>query len=381
MMKFQLKGQHKPLFLILPILVLLLVGSIMIHRFYRSLANNAIQDEKRRLDSLVYRTYFRESQRMGLLLQALEQLPPEKEALKQSLISLIEIYGMDSEESGLIHTIGFTEAENPENLLIVNRSGLWQTMEAGSETYGQKGDRILLPYTGDTRFFVRKDGSADLIKVVFLHTPHKQKRYTAFLELNWYAFEKNFITPGLEEQLESYDLSWNIKDMPPPKEETLDVPGGEDFPFHPVRALLGRDHSSRIDHMIILPNPLFMDRPVLKGEETDIKELPDFMKAGRRDRYPDSPEGRYLSIGLEENPFYLQIEKQYALYWLQSMVILVGITLIFLLAMVQMIRLSRIRNQEKEFVASMTHELRTPLTVIQSASDNLSGGIVPPGEP
>ncbi len=39
-------------------------------------------------------------------------------------------------------------------------------------------------------------------------------------------------------------------------------------------------------------------------------------------------------------------------------------------------RMRSLREREQEFVATITHELRTPLAVIQSASDNLSRGIV-----
>ncbi|MBN2735811.1 MAG: HAMP domain-containing histidine kinase [Spirochaetales bacterium] len=39
-------------------------------------------------------------------------------------------------------------------------------------------------------------------------------------------------------------------------------------------------------------------------------------------------------------------------------------------------RLTRIRSQEQEFVASISHELRTPLAVITSTSDNLLSGII-----
>ncbi len=376
MKQLKVRGQLIPLFLILPILVLLLVGSLMIHRFYRNLGDRAIEDEKRRLDSIVYRTYFRETQRITLILQALKQLPSDEPSLRQSLRTLVDLYGSDTQEGGLIHKIGYSESENPGILLFLDDSGDWQSAQGD---IFPDGTGLSNPPPGGTDFFVKEKGITELIEVVFLHTPFNQERFTAVLELDWFSFEKLYIEPALEEQLENYDLLQGREDIPlqdrigPPPLHKVD------YPFHPIQSLLGWNHSENIDHIVFLPDPFQTKRPDrLEGDPNQLSALFTEEIDLEQSRYVEDRNIRFLRIGLKNNPFYLSIEKQFAMHWIQSMIILVGIALIFLLAMFQLMRLSMIRNREKEFVASMTHELRTPLTVIQSASDNLSEGIVAP---
>lgn len=61
-------------------------------------------------------------------------------------------------------------------------------------------------------------------------------------------------------------------------------------------------------------------------------------------------------------------------------IISISILFILILSIVLLyrtyIRITRQREKEQEFIAMISHELRTPLSVIQSASENLSTGIV-----
>ncbi|MDA3851629.1 MAG: HAMP domain-containing sensor histidine kinase [Spirochaetaceae bacterium] len=69
-------------------------------------------------------------------------------------------------------------------------------------------------------------------------------------------------------------------------------------------------------------------------------------------------------------------EKKYTIQWLLILTLLMSIGVAYYLILFQIVSLKKIRQREKEFIATITHELRTPLTVIQSAADNIESGIL-----
>lgn len=87
----------------------------------------------------------------------------------------------------------------------------------------------------------------------------------------------------------------------------------------------------------------------------------------------------YLIILNESgDSLYFERELSLAVQWLTGLVLLLGVGGAYGLILYQKNRLSRLRQREKEFVATVTHELRTPLTVIHSAADNIGSGILTP---
>ncbi len=64
--------------------------------------------------------------------------------------------------------------------------------------------------------------------------------------------------------------------------------------------------------------------------------------------------------------------------WLMSLLLIIGIGIAYIVILAQINHLRRMRQREKEFVATVTHELRTPLTVINAAADNIKNGILSP---
>ena len=376
--------------LLLPIILLLLVGSLMLNRFYKNLTSNKIQEERRKLDALVYHTYFREIQRINLLLQAMVQLPGEEEPLMNSLLNMKSLYNGPGSKEPLLSTLGYFKTENPASFFYPDKQGEWESDSSAAMLPNSRKENGSSLKADETMIFTRTDGNSGNLRILFHHKPANQEKITVVLELDWGKFEELYISPPLNEILGDYLLKWETLEKPPadhrkkPEEGALPPEPYDqgDYAFHPLRALFNQHGEIRNDHKAILPLPLIPQKPIILnhrfGSEEKNQRMQDDDFFFKLDRNPFEYSGRVLSIGYKDGPFYKNIEKQYALNWLQSMFILIGIALIFFIAVIQLIRLRKLREQEKEFVASMTHELRTPLTVIQSAADNLAEGIIPP---
>jgi len=59
-----------------------------------------------------------------------------------------------------------------------------------------------------------------------------------------------------------------------------------------------------------------------------------------------------------------------------NILLMCSLSILYTLIVFQILKLSRIRQKEREFVSAITHELRTPLTVIHNAGDNMRQGII-----
>ncbi len=337
---------------ILLLTVLLTCGAVFVFRFFKTEMIRGVFREEQVLESAVFRTYSRENQRIGLLIQSLKQLDlSSEEALQRSLAALTTGYGPDGQ---IPHIIG-------EVPVILNEDPL------------RPGE-----------FQIRTTrGGQDLPEVsLLLYTPSERPELLIQVILDREGIVENYIKPAVREALEGYSLSW----ITPDPEQI--IPHGRDrdlraFPFRPLAALTGWTHDSSVDFVIPLPDEFDLHRPFIpddRGEsprdgETSVIN-PDFTV--KPDQVPSTRFGTALVLGYDDAPYYRDIERKTALTWLLSNLILAGTGLVFLILIMQMRRLKTIRSLEKEFVASMTHELRTPLTVIQSAADNLSSGIIPP---
>lgn len=84
----------------------------------------------------------------------------------------------------------------------------------------------------------------------------------------------------------------------------------------------------------------------------------------------------YLEILSNDESLISKKENSYTFQWLMILILLISIGLAYILIITQIGKLKKIRQREKEFVASITHELRTPLMVIQAAAENIEAGIL-----
>lgn len=372
--------------LLLPIILLMIVGNIMLFRFFRNQTFNEIQEEKISLESQIFRTSLREYQRISLLMQSVRGISADtEEDLQKKMMEILNVYGPAGEGSGIIEQGGYLNGKIPGEWYTTNKEGVWlpAAFPIQSPRYHDEGSSL---EPGELMIFSMKNEESNEQILFIRYKPKEQNRFSVLFKFDWQYFEELYIRPVAEEILSGYELEWiRFSSISDEKRKRLFVPPEEqltlrEFDFAPLKALLNLPHKADIDHTMILPSPLMLRKPVIMNEQDSKEDAADLRRDffSRLNKNDDRDLGTILILGHEEAPFYRDMEKHNAINWLQSTVILLGIGLIFLIMVAQYIKLKKLRDKEKEFVASMTHELRTPLTVIQSAADNLAGGIIPP---
>ena len=344
------------------------------------------------LDSQIFRSYIREYQRLSLLMQAIRNTSDATpEILKDEISDILEIYGTLGNGSGIIRSGGYLDRETPEEWWTAEPGGSWHLTALPRTPPLHLSDEEEKLEPGDFLFFNTAYDSTDRPSIYIRYKPEETERYSILMEFDWLRFEELYIKPSVEEFLSQYELDWTNVPADPEQIDRSDDPGWQNprhekdlFNFNPLQALLNIPHNSQQDHIFVLRTPLLNRKPfIIHTEHTEsVSEMnwADYRRDFnfRFDRDDIRGWESLLIIGFEDAPFYRDIEKRSAVNWLQSTLILWGLGLIFLVLVAQYARLKKLREKEKEFVASMTHELRTPLTVIQSAADNLANGIVPP---
>lgn len=368
---------------IMTLCLLTILGSILITRFFNRELSKEVGRERQRLESVVFRTYIREYQRISILIQSVQQIQNEsEEGLKNSLELLLQGYGENGQIPHIIKSAAYSLNNQISIAIEESETGIsWQRLEILPE-YAQmdqplKEDQVQI-----------KSGEENKSSYLYYGLPDQpdQKNILLILELNKDGIDQYYANPALEEALEQYTLEWLSLDKEEFR-ETIKIREDGKYPFKPLQILTGWDHDEDMRLIIPLPDGLNSHRPFIPGEKSDsmpeAEEDDDGRIKGVRSFFPldlDTAPFRYsgnvLMISSEGAPYYSNLEKRTALNWLMSQLILLGIGLVFLILIIQLRRTKDIRSREKEFVASMTHELRTPITVIQSAADNLSKGIV-----
>lgn len=365
---------------IIALCLLTILGSILITHFFNRELSKDVERERQRLESVVFRTYITEYQRINILIQSVQQIQSEnEEELKSSLELLLKGYGENGQIPHIIKSAAyslnntfFVVSENSENDLS------WELLENlpvhAVVDQPLKEDQLQIRSEEDNKSsYLYYNQPGELNELIII-------------ELNKAGIDEYYANPALIETLNEYTLEWLELDKDEFWETLKNRKDGK-YPFKPLQILTGWDHDEDIKLALPLPDGFDSRRPFIPGEKqdnvSDLEENNDGPVKGDRGFFPldfDSAPFHYsekiLMISSEGAPYYSRLEKRTALNWLMSQIILLGICLVFLILILQLKRTKDIRIREKEFVASMTHELRTPITVIQSAADNLSKGIV-----
>ncbi|MDA3849663.1 MAG: HAMP domain-containing sensor histidine kinase [Spirochaetaceae bacterium] len=368
-------SKYKTIIPIALLAFLIALGSIMITHFFKADLARDIYKENQRLESIVFRTYNREYQRISILVLSMQQMPvTTDEELSSSLQSLINGYGDKGQLPYLINHVSyyshgqiyFPEADSPMENIRWNHRDL-------DEIDREKDHPLKM---GEFQVMSLPEEESSYL----LYTPLKREDILIRIELNKEGIDRYYAQPALKETLEDYLLEWTTLSTEDVKKE-LDSRISRIYAFEPLKAIIGWSHNEEMKLMVPLPQDMKTRRPFIPGLDMEERTEPE----KEYDRFPlrmnpapGENSGYVLFIASQGAPYYISIEKRIAIDWLQSHLILLGITGVFLLLILQLKRTKNFRSREKEFVASMTHELRTPLTVIQSAAYNLSHGIISP---
>lgn len=189
----------------------------------------------------------------------------------------------------------------------------------------------------------------------------KGEDFLIVLKFDMIGFVQEVIIPAVNESFEGNSVKWQT-DLPP---EAIEL-DERSYRFSPAGTILSNITGHKREYYLSLPYSMV---PILRFSR-DIHFKSEMKRNG---------DSLYMSILSETgDSLYFERELSIAFQWLTGLLLLSGIGAAYSLILYQKSRLSRLRQREKEFVATITHELRTPLTVIHSAADNIQSGILTP---
>lgn len=279
------------------------------------------------------------------------------EDLRKSIESKADIFKSGGELPQMIESIGYYCRQNKEDVFeYVVDSGEWLEV---------KGLTLNSTNTGDLNITeTRESGESDQI---YISIDNGSDGGVLF-RLDRAGFIDTYVKDAVENIEPKLKFEWTNPEDKTSLFEKEDLK----YIFKPLRILFGIPSGN---NTLSIEMPGFFDMKNIMG-----RNFVDENKAGvneKHDRPPLMHTGIYVEISSEEGPFYYMIEQKAAINFIEALVILVIVGVLFFLLIIQLEKTRTLRKKEKEFVASVTHELRTPLTVIRSAADNLSNGIVP----
>ncbi|MBN2050415.1 MAG: HAMP domain-containing histidine kinase [Spirochaetales bacterium] len=335
----------------------LTVVGVLQYRWFSSSAASELDRVHKSIVSTVFRAAYREYERYGTLLrelQGLTDLPPENLTLR--LNDLYRQYGPEGSVPFLIAGAGYYSGDT------------WVSVAGESLPSAEKPPADFPGWGMEEDFLVYNMGSRRLSLIFRLPGG---TGLLAVLLLDLEGFTEAYLKPSITEALPEYELRWFEVAG---EESRPDLRGGfglEDYRFRLLPAMFGR--SSLELNPPVIPISPFIDwrgAPDQPPGENRPPILPGFRSASRQDTL-------YVQVGLPEAQFSLNVERNLALTWLGSIILLAGMGAAFLLLLYQVNRIRSLREREREFVATVSHELRTPLTVIHSAAENLSNEKIP----
>ncbi|WP_154651684.1 sensor histidine kinase [Sediminispirochaeta bajacaliforniensis] len=340
-------GRIRSGLLIASIVVMLSVIGTLQHRWFKRAAVGELARSYRSIYTLVIRTAAREFQRFNPLFDALQS---EHGAIEATVEKQWLLYGPKGAVVELFDSISWLDTAAPQELHS------YQGPEAGWSLIHDPLFVASLPFSvsGD----ILKEGMAfdDYQGNSWFVMPGNEKGRLVMIRFNNDAFFSKHVEPAIALALPEFRISW--MDFEEMRKRNLPFKfnwGWDDrISFRPFESLLGFSKAPREIGIFV---PLVYDR---------------------EDQHPDPGPGRFAVIESLNGPVTGDLEYTLAMNWFLGMLLLAGVGGGFIVLVLQMKRLSLLRSQEREFVASISHELRTPLSVIRSAADNLSSGIVPP---
>lgn len=334
----------------------LAVVGILQYRWFSVNAASELNRVYRSIFSTVLRTAYREYERYSGLVRELNNLEGSYEAenLEEDLAALYRRYGPEGSTPFLVRGIGYIS----DNVYVP---------VAGNASVD---DEII-----ENRLERQPKGNMDVVNLGNgqLALVFRLPARSILSILDTETFTTYYVQPAITGALPGYDLAWLRSGEAGDELHRGDLFPGEDYRFRLLQALFGRSYLER--NPPVIPISPFME---WRGDPENHPAggrppiLPGFRASSREGVV-------YVRVGLPEGQFSARVERNLALTWLGSIVLLAGIGTAFLLLLYQVHRVRSLREQERDFIASVSHELRTPLAVIQSAADNLSSGKIPAG--
>lgn len=360
------------------LLVLILISCIgyLQYRWFSDAAQAEINRTRRNINFTITRTVFREFQRYDAMINGLgpqDSIDTEYDAdIRRSLERAWRVYGPDGSIGGFVCSLAYFDTRQPESIYIYDpEENSWNPNDP---------ERImeLPPFLKEQRekgfidLFVPRSGIFQDEPVLYIPAG-PNNRYLLIAVIDTDTFFQNLVKPAVESAFPDYVFTWN-----PSAPEAPDYRAWDEYKFHPFRSLLGLNEDSAAVRVRIPAFALFRNEDMPQ----EFRPAPDSVFRTRFEPRDGGLSSQWNSIEVmvssSSGSLYGPVERSLAVNWFLGMILLVGVGAGFIFSILRIYSLRTLRNQEREFIASVTHELRTPLTVIQAAADNMQTGIITP---
>lgn len=282
----------------------------------------------------------------------------ENEEELQDRIAFLYNTGISTFDTRYLTSMAYSLSNgNSRTFNLLTESG-WEVTTASEEMLGDPRRIALIP----DRFDPGK---------VWISTPlppiDDSEKNTILFQFDILSFYQNEIEKSQLNSESHYQLEWHY-DLTGEVTSLVDT----DYEYSPFRIIREALTSTQKPWLIEIPLQVI----IFNEEENKMFKLMYNKEKPDRDSLPIPTV--YVDVLSEGKSLIKEREVDLTTQWLLSLLLIIGIGIAYIVILAQINHLRRMRNREKEFVASVTHELRTPLTVINAAADNITNGILSP---
>lgn len=371
------------LLVVLLIIVLSLFGWLQ-YRWFSRIAESEVDKVRESLTFSISRTSGREFQRFALLFDWIERMRvvdlSDEQMVRDMITGLYTMFGPDGTIPYLIASAGFVVNSDSGPVVYTYADGTWDTKQVdGGLMHAIEQDSM----AADPSQLVIIDGDQDVpyAKTVIGRLSSTDKEYLLVVELDFDDFVDHYIMPAIYEALDGFSVTWELTPADSDFSALFDqgVFIEQPYRFSPLSAMFGNSYIE--SHSLSIPTILHysFDSPWF-GDRADGGQLRKLEGSNLYERITTELAGDInlvLGVRATQQGSVAIVEQTFGWILIGGVLLTSLIGIVCILLLLQVYRLQRIQEREREFTASITHELRTPLTVIHSAADNLSHNLIP----
>lgn len=362
-------------FILLVFIVISCIGYLQ-YLWFSDAAQAEINRTRRSINLTITRTVYREFQRYDAMIKSLglqDSIDTAYNAdIRPSLERAWRVYGPEGSIAGFVRGLAYVDMRQPDNIYLYDPvADSWNSSDP-------KRIMELPPFLKEQQekgfidLFVPRSGIFQDKPVLYIPNG-PDNRYILITVIDTDTFFQNYVQPAVESTFTDYVFTWNPSAPEPPEYSDQD-----EYEFHPFRSLLGLNEDSV---SVWVKIPTFA---MFRNEDTpeEFHPVPNSVFRTRFEPRDGGSSAQWNSkevlVSSSSGSLYGPVERSLAVNWFLGMILLIGVGSGFIFSILRIYSLRNLRNQESEFIASVTHELRTPLTVIQAAADNMQTGIITP---
>ncbi len=384
MNRFGKISKNRVRLLVILLMMTLSVFAWLQYRWFSRIAENEVDKVRESLTFSISHTSSREFQRFALLFDWIGRMRvvdlSDEQMVRDMITGLYTMFGPDGAIPYLIASAGFVVNSDSGPVEYTYDEGIWDKKQVdGGLMHAIQQD----PMAADPTQLVIIDSDQDVpySKTVIGRLSSTDKDYLLVVELDFDNFVDHYIMPAIYEAIDGFSVTWELTPADSDFAALFDqgVFIEQPYRFSPLSAMFGKSYIE--SHSLSIPTILrySFDSPWF-GDRADGGQLRKLEGSNLYERITTEQAGDInlvLGVKATRQGYVAIVERTFGWILIGGVLLTSLIGIVCILLLLQVYRLQRIQERDREFTASITHELRTPLTVINSAADNLSHNLIP----